>query len=81
MLCGEDGAGVLVPPLLIWRKKNYGIPVVKCRRCRTLAAHDLQRALANVARQDADCGGLMDVNVYGAAARPEFTVARGTRGA
>jgi hypothetical protein len=46
-----------------------------------LAAHDPEEALANVPRQDADCGGLMGVNVYGPAARLKVTVARGTRGA
>jgi hypothetical protein len=29
----------------------------------TLAAHDLERALANVARPDANCVGLIGVNV------------------
>jgi hypothetical protein len=46
-----------------------------------LAALDLEGALANVPRQDADCVGLIGVNVYGSAARLEFTVARRTRGA
>jgi len=52
-----------------------------CRRCPVLAAHDLEGALANVPRQDADCEGLIGVNVYGSAARLEFTVAHRTRGA
>src|SRR5438132_5917835 len=42
-------------------------------RCSILAAHDLEGALANLPRQDADCVGLMGVNVYGPAARLEFT--------
>jgi hypothetical protein len=40
-----------------------------------------KRPLANVLRQDADCMGLIGVNVYGSAARLEFMVARRTRGA
>jgi hypothetical protein len=50
-------------------------------RCPVSAAHDPEPALANVPRQDADCVGLIGVNVYGSAARMEFTVARRTRGA
>ena len=38
-----------------------------------LAAHDLEGALANVPRPDADCVGLIGVNIYGSAARLEFT--------
>jgi hypothetical protein len=33
------------------------------------------QALANVPRQDADCASWIGVNVYGSAARLEFTVA------
>src|SRR6202022_4926091 len=48
-----------------------------CRRP-VLAAHDLEGALAKVPRQDTDCVGFIGVNVYGSAARLEFTVARRT---
>src|SRR6266436_8127153 len=48
-------------------------------RCPILAAHDRERALANVPRQDADCVSLIGVNVYGSAARLEFTVAQDER--
>jgi len=57
--------------------KNYGIPVVEWLLV-PLAAHDPEWALANVPRQDANCGGLMGVNVYGCPTG--FMVARGTRG-
>jgi hypothetical protein len=62
-------------------QKNYDIPAADGSRYPVLAAHDLGGALANVPRQDADCEGLIGVNVYGSAARLEFTVAHRTRGA
>ncbi len=47
----------------------------------TYILYATQEALANVPPQDADCVRLVGVNVYGSAARLEFTVARRTRGA
>jgi hypothetical protein len=49
--------------------KNYGIPSWNGCRYPVSAAHDPEQALANVQRLDADCGGLIGVNVYGSAAR------------
>jgi hypothetical protein len=73
--------GVLLRLLLIQsRRITVFSPPDGCR-CPVLAAHDLEGALANVPRQDADCEGLIGVNVYGSAARLEFTVAHRTRGA
>jgi hypothetical protein len=39
------------------------------------AVDDLEVALANVPRQDADCEGLIDVNLYGSSARLVITIA------
>jgi hypothetical protein len=75
-MCGRSAAAATDP-----EQKNYGILAADGCRCPVLAAHDLEGALANVPRQDADCEGLIGVNVYGSAARLEFTVAHRTRGA
>ena len=75
-MCGRSAAAATDP-----EQKNYGILAADGCRCPVLAAHDLEGALANVQRQDADCVSLVGVNVYGSAARLEFTVVRRTKGA
>ncbi|MDE2604277.1 MAG: hypothetical protein KGL62_18230, partial [Bradyrhizobium sp.] len=56
---------------LIWRKGLTTSPL-RVAGVRFFAAQTWKRALANVPRLDADCMSLMDV--YGSAARLEFTV-------